>query len=844
VNDGGLPIVPPPAEHLRWESLPPPWALALLVVPAAILLVWLAYRREDLTRGQRLALGALRLGAVLAGVLLLFGPYMERTVEKVVKSHLVVLVDTSASMAVADDVDPASAAALSRATGVPEGELRSTPRLDLARRALMREGTETVLERLRRDFTLHVHAFAGEPRTLWSADETREEGSGAGLREALDSLRPDGAATRIGDSAIAAVEDYRLRSEPLAGVVLVTDGRQTSGTHSSREAAEYARSFLQRARGGQRGVPLFPVVAGDPSSSRNVQVRNLVAPEVVLARDDASFEFDVVERGFDGENGVLRLMFLEPPGENATLVPGEVRLAPGDAGVRVKGRHRFDRPGLYRVRVGVPPLPGERIAEDNWVDHQIRVVDRKVKVLYVDGRPRREWESLQRALTRDSETLLVHTLQLESTDQVPQPRTDAPNWPALAVNRFPETRRELFEYDVVILGDVDYRSRPFALTPEEGLARLGDLRDFVEAGGGLLCIAGEYHMPLEYRRTPLAEVLPVVVDPDEVARTRRRTADSFNLRLTPEGRESPLLRIDEDPKRSADLWETMTRWRHWWYFPVRRAASGARVLAVHPEGEEEFRGGDPDQHANRYGPHVLVATKSFGLGRSLWIGSDELWRMRYGVGDQFYYAFYAKAIRYLASYRLLGGNRRVKIHPERQTYYLDEPVAILGHVVGEDYRPPSPLEKPKVSAVVTWPDRTEHPLDLLPVPQAEGEPPLGLYRGTFSPAVPGTYTVAPDPAEVPGEEPEPKSFAVQSSAEEQRDPGVDAEALQALADISGGRLFTLATAKDLPGAIPTRKSTVPVEARPDPLVNQWWIPVALTLLLACEWMLRKRWRLL
>jgi len=35
-----------------------------------------------------------------------------------------------------------------------------------------------------------------------------------------------------------------------------------------------------------------------------------------------------------------------------------------------------------------------------------------------------------------------------------------------------------------------------------------------------------------------------------------------------------------------------------------------------------------------------------------------------------------------------------------------------------------------------------------------------------------------------------------------------------------------------------------VEARPDPLVDQWWVPVILTILLAAEWLLRKRWKLL
>ncbi len=849
------PLLPAPlpaeAGALRWESLPPAWLLVLVLLPAAVLLVHLAYRREEISPRQRLVLAGLRLATLAAAVSLLFGPYFERTITRRVRSHLVVLLDTSASMAVADETDPAAAGSLAQATGVPARDLGRTSRLDLARRALLEGGAESPAARMREKFVTHVYSFAGDLRTVWSEDEARTPGeaaaagadpAGEDLARSLAALSADGDSTRLGDAVLASLEDFRLRDDLLAGVVVLSDGRQTSGFRSPREAGEVARTFLPRGSLGERGVPVVAVTAGDPTSARNVRVRNLVAPEVVLAKDDASFEFDVLASGFDGEQGVLRLMFVEPKAENALLVPGAITLRGGDAGQRVKARFRFDHPGTFRVRVGVPPLAGERITEDNWVEHQVRVVDRKVKVLYVDGRPRREWESLQRALTRDADTMLVHTLQLESAAGVPQPRTEAPGWGPLPGNRFPASRAELFAYDVVVLGDADWRR--FADTEAEAEERVKDLRDFVEAGGGLLCVSGEFFMPLEYRRGPLAEALPVIVDADEVARTPGRLARSFNLSLTPEGRESDLMRIDEDPERSRDLWQTMERWRQWWYFPVRRAATGARVLAVHPEGVEEARTGRAGPHANRHGPHPLVAVKPFGLGRTLWIGSDEMWRMRYGVGDQYYYAFYAKAIRYLAAYRLLGGNRRVKILPERQTWFLDEPVSLVAHAVGEDYRPVSPAEKPSVRAILTLPDRTEQAIELLPAAGAEGEAPLGLYRGSFTAALEGTYSVAPDPSEVPGEEPESRSFTVETSAEERKDPSVDEEAMRALATASGGHLLPLEDLRKAPDLLRSREYRIPVEARPDPLAEQWWVPVLLTLLLAAEWLLRKRWRLL
>ncbi len=837
-----LPAILAEEEVLRWKTLPPTWVLGLLVVPLGCLLVFLAYRLERGSPPRRAFLGLLRLAALLAVAFLVFGPFYERKLRRKVRSHLAVLVDASASMAVKDTPSEASAAALAGATGLPASRLGDTTRLALVRAALTKGGESSVLEDLRRRFVTHVYSFASEPRTAWSGDEDRPgEDPALAARVALERIEPTGTSTRLGDSVAAMLEDFRLRDEPLAGILVFSDGRQTGGTLTPREAGERARNFAQKNSAAARGVPVIAVTAGDPSSSRNVQVRNLVAPEVVLVNDDAAFEFDVVSRGFDGKTGLLRLTFMDPPGENVLLTPGEVTLRGGESGTHVKARYRFTRPGTYRVRVGVPPLREERVTEDNYLPHLVRVVDRKVKVLLVDGYPRREFEFLGRALTRDVETMLAHTLNLESAGDTPQFKTEAPGWPELKDRRFPRDRADLFAYDVVILGDVDWRKLDD--TEEEARRRLEDLRDFVEAGGGLLCVSGKSDMPRSYRRSPLAEVLPVVVDADEELRTRQDETRGWNLLLTPEGRESPILRIDDDAERSRALWESAPWSAQYWYFPVLRASAGARVLAVHPLGAREGDAGGSG-HGNRFGPHALVAVKPFGLGRCLWVGVDEMWRLRFGASDRFFYRYYATAIRYLASYRLLGGNRRVKVHPERKVYFLDDPVTILANVVGEDYRPPSPREKPTVKAIVTLPDRREEVLELAAVPPSEREGPLGLYRGTFTAVVEGTYAVAPDRSEVPDETPEAESFLVQSSAEERKDPSVDEESLRALAAASGGTALPLADVRKAAEMLKPRDFEVPVEARPDPLLEHWWVAVAVTLILALEWILRKRWRLL
>ena len=63
----------------------------------------------------------------------------------------------------------------------------------------------------------------------------------------------------------------------------------------------------------------------------------------------------------------------------------------------------------------------------------------------------------------------------------------------------------------------------------------------------------------------------------------------------------------------------------------------------------------------------MLAIQTYGLGKVFWIGTDELWRMRSKLYDPnlYYWRFWSGLIRQLATYRLLGGNRRIKIWVDR-----------------------------------------------------------------------------------------------------------------------------------------------------------------------------------
>ena len=98
-----LETIPEGAEGLRlvWERAWPPWLWALLVAASVLFAVW-SYRRLAGARSARGALAVLRAGTIVLALLIIAGPMIELPRETVEQDWVLVLVDRSASMQVAD----------------------------------------------------------------------------------------------------------------------------------------------------------------------------------------------------------------------------------------------------------------------------------------------------------------------------------------------------------------------------------------------------------------------------------------------------------------------------------------------------------------------------------------------------------------------------------------------------------------------------------------------------------------------------------------------------------------------------------------------------------------------
>lgn len=261
--------------------------------------------------------------------------------------------------------------------------------------------------------------------------------------------------------------------------------------------------------------------------------------------------------------------------------------------------------------------------------------ERTIHVLYVEGAPRWEYRYLKTQLIRDR-TIRVSCLLLsadrgfkqEADAPVPDfgpddPRTGA-TFPG-PIEWFPNTLETLRRYDAIVLGDVDFHA--FTLRDIENTA------EFVKRGGALALIAGPRHGPATFRESPLAPLLPVrarLLTKEEAA---AGFAEPWNLSITEAGLKRPCfagLMMKDGQLPPLELF---------WYCRGVVAAEGAEVLATHPKAR-----GDDDK------PLPIMAAGRHGAGRTLYIGSDETWRWRGGVGDPTRHArFWAALLHDLAT---------------------------------------------------------------------------------------------------------------------------------------------------------------------------------------------------
>lgn len=772
---------------------PLPNGILVAILVAILLLSFYLYRRPwGLPLWMRVSLAAARVVVIAMIVVSLLEPtaVVKETHTRV--RGLPVLLDVSESMSMKDqrkrseDVADAAAAlgmiplddntaADSLVMGLDSNQrlaISNSSRFDLAK-SILTKSSRPALESLGDGLDVSYHTFGEATRLISDGNFITDK--------ELEKLEAKEQGTSIAASLEAVANSGGV---PPAGILLLSDG--IDGTTSQRSEA-VLRDL------GARGIPVFTVPLGLPDPD-DVSIRNIVMQEVAFSGDQVPIRVHIQSKGYERRTAKLTVKL-----NDRQVSQKRVRLEGGLQFEDIEFNVDLYEKGAARVEVAVEPFEDEVSMANNRLERSIRVVNEKVNVLYIEGNNRWEFRYLSAILKRDPRLKTTFI----SSSAGPEFARNSPEY----LERFPSKREEAFKYDLVILGDVDSAF----FTPEE----IGLLEELIrDRGGSLLVLCGPMDTPASFAGTPVETMLPVRFDADS---EWELTSESAYPVLTPEGRSSMVMVLENEPEENDRIWSRVAPLDH--LPPLLGAKPGATVLATLSETAEG---------SQRY---PLVAWQRYGTGKCMTIATDRLWRLRFKTGDKYHWRVWSQSIQFLTLSRLMGEHKRIRLETHRTTYQGGEQARLYAHVLDEDYEP---VSQPSFEITVKGVDGNtlQESVSLQP----DRDTP-GLYEGFFTPAVAGRYRVEANEDDQPVSN--TTEFQVADVKQELSLTDADIDQMKRIASLTGGASLGIRDLSQLPSLL--KSSPVETTVRSErPLWDNWIVVLILLALLGTEWILRRK----
>ena len=778
-------------------------AAAFLIV-AIFLVVW-TYRRAPADKTLRSSCAFLKLLGLTALLACLLEPLWSGQRAKPGANYFAIVADNSEGMEIKD-----------RGDTLTRGEVLTN---------LLSPRRDNWIAKLDKNFQVRRYFFDSRLQTTRDFSELDFKGRASSIGAALRT---------IGD---------RFHGQPLAGVLLLTDGNATD---------------LPDGKLDVPGLPpIYPVVIGRDDTINDIAIQKVAVSQTSFEDAPVTVQADVTAGGYAGRPIVAQLfdqsgkMVQEQsqrPQRDGEMTAFRFQVHPEQSGI-----------SFYRVRVSArdaldqftkPETTAEATLANN---SRTVVVDRgkgPYRILYVSGRPNWEFKFLNRAIAEDDQVELVALIRVakreprfvfrgrigetsnplyrgfdqktEDTERYDQPvlvRLNTKDATELA-GGFPKTADKLYGYQAVIVDDLesDFFTRD----------QMTLLQKFVsERGGGFLMLGGaeSFHQG-NYERTPIGEMLPVYLD--FIRDTK--PLENLHLHLTREGWLQPWARLRDteagEKKRLADMpaFDVLNR--------ARDIKPGASVIA------------DVQDDSGKNYP-ALVAQR-FGSGRvgALLIG--DLWR--WGFRNAAMHKDMDKAWRQMIRWLIADVPQRLEftVEPKR-----DDPNQAMSLQVRARDKEFHPLDNATVSITVSPVGNdsmagTDSALDSNTNSiHMTAEPALteaGLYEATYVPRATGGYLAEAVVTDGDGVEVGrvQTGWSSDPAAEEFNSLKPNRALLESIARQTGGEVVPAAKLAEFAGSLPNRKAPI-TESWSFPLWDQ---PLVFLFALACfaaEWGLR-RWK--
>lgn len=567
----------------------------------------------------------------------------------------------------------------SESMNVPDGQDGLT-RWDEAQRLLFEEG-RAAAPALEEVFKVRYYSFGEQARRVDSVTAITPDDHGTNVSAALDRVLTD------------------FRGLPLAGVVMLTDG----GDNSDAVPLNMAETLRER------GIPLHVIGLGREEAESE---RELLEARVSRGVEETTgAEVDVKVRSGRTEAEPVAISMYR--GDD--LVHTERHVLKGDGKVD-QFTFFYEPEGAeaqeYTLRIA--EAADEFNTENNAVNVLIDPQRDTLRVLYIEGHPRRDFKLAKRALEDDPVVQFTSILRTGTGKYYRQGVRGADE----LAGGFPSSEEELFGFHVVLLGDME--AAQFSLDQLNMLERFVRLR-----GGGFAMLGGRTTFAEgAYWNGPIADLLPAVLDPARRSVIPPTFGDEqdppaekgYQFVPTAVGLESPILRLAAEPAANRARWAEMPGLTSLNYLGAVKP--GAAVLAEKPE--DDFGEREP----------VLVVQR-YGKGRSAALATASTWRwqMLLDAEDERHERFWRQFVRWLAA--SAPGHVDVNLADDR--FVPGDEIPLTVDIYDEQYQP---LSGATVRGTLTDPFGNEQEVVFRP---NLGE--VGSYTTTLLPADEGVYAL-------------------------------------------------------------------------------------------------------
>lgn len=721
-----------------------------------VVLVFAAYwrARANAHPVRRLLLAVLRCVAVVGLVMVLLRPMRaEPTVRAGERPIFVVAVDQSASMKT-PDVDGASR--------------------DVAVRKAFDESRAVFDRDLSAQYDVRYFAFSSETTPVV-------------FDEIMKGAAPSGTATDLATTLLQSTNTPTNRS--LAGVLLVTDGRDNAGGDVRRAAA-----FVKSANAGIWSVPV-----GSEAEAHDVFLSARLKQSYLFVDQPGSLTVTIAHAGFTGQYANVSVSR-----EGTALTTERVAITERGATLDIPITEKLK--GVFKYTIEVAPMPGEADTRNNKRTVFVRVVDERTKVLFIESRPYWDSKFLLRTLQRDPNIEVTSLFQvIESRLVAIAESSGKESMEKMTVTqgvRLPETKDELYKYDCLILGKgVD------ALLTAEQLALV---RDFVsERGGGVIFSRGRSY---GFDNEALAALEPLVWERDSVHGKR--------FELTPEGKSNPVFSFGKSLPADTVIRElpemvSVTK--------VSQEKSLSVVLARSKtdDGGQEL---------------ATIAYQRYGKGKVMSIGATGMWRWaimppEFAQYDDIYARFWGQMVRWLVSDSDFLPGQELSFRTDRYTYDLGEMVQLNVRTKFMEAQALNPV------ATVAAPSGKTVRIPIEADPQSPG-----AYTANYLPDEEGEFiaTLEYGDGATRNAPQDSAPFTVYSDNTETRFVSADHALLDDIAKATGGETIPLDRLDTLPEKVLAFEQQTRTESKQIDVWDKLGVFSALLAFLAAEWFARRR----